>query len=59
MRDQLMPLATDKLFIPEVGAENWLSTSKKSFFSYSEGYRQAGESLYKEIQKCEPFTRDS
>ena len=45
MRDQLMPLATDKLFIPEVGAENWLSTSKKSFFSYSEGYRQAGESL--------------
>lgn len=32
MRDQLMPLATDKLFIPEVGAENWLSTSKKSFF---------------------------
>lgn len=55
MRDQLMPLATDKLFIPEVGAENWLSTSKKSFFSYSEGYRQAGESLYKEIQKCEPF----
>lgn len=55
MRDQLMPLATDKLFIPEVGAENWLSTSKESFFSYSEGYRQAGESLYKEIQECEPL----
>lgn len=53
MRDQLMPSATDKLFVPETSTENWLSTSKESFFSYSEGYRQAGESLFMELQKCE------
>lgn len=53
MRDQLMPSAVDKLFIPEASAEDWLSTSKESFFSYSEGYRQAGESLFVELQKCE------
>lgn len=53
MRDQQMPSAADKLFVTEVGADNWLNTSKESFFLYSEGYRQAGENLFMELQKCE------
>ncbi|CUQ24058.1 hypothetical protein [Bacteroides thetaiotaomicron] len=53
MRDQLMPSASDKLFISEASTENWLSTSKDTFFSYSEGYRLAGESLFGEIQENE------
>ncbi len=59
MRDQLMPLATDKLFIPEVGAENWLSTSKKSFFLTQRDIDKLEKAYIRRYRSVNHFTRDS
>lgn len=56
-RDQEMPSSTDVLFISKVNGENWLSTSEKSFFYYSEGYRMAGESLFMKLKECESICK--
>lgn len=54
-----MPLATDKLFIPEVGAENWLSTSKKSFFLTQRDIDKLEKAYIRRYRSVNHFTRDS